>query len=162
MNVWIFQGNPKYYRITDYLRDRFITSKKILWSIKQYKKDIKPGDKVYIWRAKGNSKQTSGIIALGEMLSKPAVMEEDGKEYILGETRKIEETGMRVKIKLIEIRLTEEEGMISRSFLKEDPILKNELLILRRPNNTNYKLTPQVSQYLEKLWKSFPKNNLNR
>ncbi len=96
------------------------------------------------------------------MLSKPAVMEEDGKEYILGETRKIEETGMRVKIKLIEIRLTEEEGMISRSFLKEDPILKNELLILRRPNNTNYKLTPQVSQYLEKLWKSFPKNNLNR
>ncbi len=155
MNVWIFQGNPKYYRITDYLRDRFATNKRILWSVKQHKKDIKIGDEVYIWRAKAGSAEVSGIVAKGKIISEPALTEEDGKEYVLGEMSKIKNSGMRVKIELEEIRLTPAEGMIPRRLLKEDSALKNELLILKFANNTNYKLTPRASRYLEKLWEKF-------
>ena len=63
MNTWIFQGNPDKFNVDEYL----IQTKDIYWSVTHLKhqKQIKIGDQVYRWRAKGSSNSTSGIVAFG-------------------------------------------------------------------------------------------------
>lgn len=58
---------------------------------------------------------------------------------------------LRVKIKLEDVRLTEEEGMLKRTYLKKDPRVR-EMRILKLPFNTNYKLDPIHAQHIRKLW----------
>jgi hypothetical protein len=59
--TWIFQCNPNDFDIDGYLS---FASERILWLVKQNWKKIKPGDQVFIWRAKGNgSHGPSGIVA---------------------------------------------------------------------------------------------------
>ena len=44
---------------------------RISWLVKQRTDDIKPGDRVYLWRAGGSSKAVAGIVALATVLSVP-------------------------------------------------------------------------------------------
>lgn len=47
MTYWLFQGNPKYYRIIDGIRD----FEQMPWLTTRYAKDMAPGDGVLIWKA---------------------------------------------------------------------------------------------------------------
>ncbi|MDZ8139052.1 MAG: EVE domain-containing protein [Nostoc sp. DedQUE04] len=47
MTYWLFQGNPKYYRIIDGIRD----FEQMPWLTTRYAKDIAPGDGVLIWKS---------------------------------------------------------------------------------------------------------------
>ena len=52
-NAWIFRGNQDSFDVNSYLRN----FNYIYWSvpIKKYQKEIKVGDKVFLWRSKGKS-----------------------------------------------------------------------------------------------------------
>ena len=56
MAYWLFQGNPKYYRIMDGIRD----FEQMLWSVTRYAKDMVSGDGVLIWV----SGEQAGIYAI--------------------------------------------------------------------------------------------------
>ena len=76
-NSWIFQGNPKYYDVEASLK----ALKQQRWSVRQHKKGIKAGDKVYIW----STGPDAGILALGIIMTDPAEMAEDeeAKKFII-------------------------------------------------------------------------------
>ena len=61
LNTWIFQGNPKIFKVDDYL----LENESIWWSIRQahFVDQIQIGDEVYIWRSDGANKDSGGIVA---------------------------------------------------------------------------------------------------
>ncbi|MFS0864926.1 AAA family ATPase [Fredinandcohnia sp. 179-A 10B2 NHS] len=146
MSYWIFQGNPQRFTIDKEkypdLHDinSYVKRGKVIdWSIRQkhHLKDIEIGDKVFIWRSDGEERNTGGIIALAEVVREPFVRYEDGIPS--------------VELKVIECRLTESEGMLLRHKLKEIPQTKS-LLIIRAPQQTNYKLTDEEYNFLLWCW----------
>lgn len=60
MAYWLFQGNPKYYRVLDAIRD----FDQMSWLVTRYAKDIAVGDGVLIWLAG----KEAGIYALPKAL----------------------------------------------------------------------------------------------
>lgn len=145
MSYWIFQGNPQRFTIDNekypdiHDINNYVKEGKIIdWSIRQkhHLNDVKVGDKVFIWRSDGEERNSGGIIALTEVVSEPFVKNDD----IPG-----------VELKVKDSRLTEDEGMLLRHRLKELPETQN-LLIIRAPQMTNYKLTEEEYHYLSKYW----------
>ncbi|MFM7369652.1 MAG: EVE domain-containing protein, partial [Sphaerospermopsis kisseleviana] len=45
MNYWLFQGNPKYYKVIEAIKD----FEQMPWLVTRYAKDIAIGDGVIIW-----------------------------------------------------------------------------------------------------------------
>lgn len=145
MTSWIFQGNPKKFRIDEYLRNRQL----ITWEIRQthFKDEISIGDEVFIWRSDGNKPGSGGIVAKGEILSRPTEIKDDAPK--LWDKPPENLIKLRVIIKLEDVRLG--KGMLKRSGLKEDPTASN-MRILKIPRETNYKLEPLHSRYIKQLW----------
>ncbi|WP_404469624.1 AAA family ATPase [Sutcliffiella horikoshii] len=147
MTFWIFQGNPQRFTIdnekyphlhdiNDYVRKGNV----IDWSIRQkhFSNDIKIGDKVFIWRSDGEEKNSGGIVALTEVVTEPYVVEDNYPS---------------VELVVLDCRITEEEGMLLRHKLKEVPET-SQLLIIRAPQMTNYKLTDEEFGYIDRFWSS--------
>ncbi len=63
MTYWLFQGNPKYYRIINGIRD----FEQMPWLATRYAKDMAPGDGVMIWK----SGDKAGIYAIAEIIESP-------------------------------------------------------------------------------------------
>lgn len=145
MSYWIFQGNPQRFTIDQEkypdLHDinAYVKEGKVIdWSIRQkhHLNDIKIGDQVFIWRSDGEEKNSGGIIALSEVVSEPFTKNDDMPA---------------VDLKVIDCRINEEEGMLLRHKLKEIPETK-QLLILRAPQMTNYKLSEEDYNYIIHYW----------
>ncbi|WP_182199328.1 AAA family ATPase [Paraliobacillus salinarum] len=145
MTSWLFQGNPKRFTINNdkypdiHDIDNYVKKGKVIdWSIRQkhFVDDIKVGDEVMIWRSDGDKKDSGGVIAVTEMIHGPYETDEDN---------------IAVELKVKECRLTESEGMLLRSKLKEMPETKN-LLILKAPQSTNYKLKEEEYESLIYYW----------
>lgn len=138
MAYWLFQGNPKYYRIIDAIRD----FEQMPWLVTRYGKDIAPGDGVLIWK----SGQDAGVYAIAEIIELPKMLEKvPDIGYWIDKSRLGSKPQARIRFtsKLLEKPLL-------RKNLKEDPILRN-LLVIRAPSNTNFKLTPQEWQRVHEL-----------
>lgn len=138
MAYWLFQGNPKYYRIIDAIRD----FEQMPWLVTRYDKDIAPGDGVLIWK----SGQDAGVYAIAEIIEPPKMLEKvPDIGYWIDKSRLGSKPQARIRFtsKLLEKPLL-------RKNLKEDPILRN-LLVIRAPSNTNFKLTPQEWQRVHEL-----------
>jgi len=125
MAYWLFQGNPKYYRIIDGIRD----FTQMPWLVTRYAKEMQPGDGVLIWM----SGKDAGVYAISELLEPPQLIPSPPDiGYWLDKSL----MGKRPQaiIRFIERPLL-------RSELKQDPVLKS-LVVLRQPNATNFKVTP--------------------
>ncbi len=86
---WIFQANQKYYDI-----DAALASvSEMTWSVNQYKQTISAGDEVFIWR----SGPEAGIVATAEVLTAPAVMEQDGLQFAV-QPDKFSSPALRVSV----------------------------------------------------------------
>jgi len=148
MTSWIFQGNPKVFRVDEYLQNR----KSILWTIRQrhFRDDISVGDEVYIWRSDGDNPKSGGIVAKGKVISHPQAMEDDAPNLWIEKRESPFE--LRVKIELEDVRLTEEEGMIKRVDLEKDDNV-GDMRILAFRSQTNYRSEPEHAKHIESLWK---------
>ncbi|ETI69449.1 AAA family ATPase [Neobacillus vireti] len=133
MGKWIFQGNPKQFDVNTYVQENEVVE----WSIrqKQFVDEISKDDNIFIWRSDGGNKNTGGIIALCEAVSDPIKEEEDYK----------------VKLKILERRLTVEKGMLLRHELKEIPDTMN-LQIFKISQLTNYRLSDEEYNRIINLW----------
>jgi len=69
---WIFQANPKIFDINGAIAEL----KEINWKVSRYRDRIHAGDTVYIWEAG----EEAGIIAIGKILSNPALIEDSEPE----------------------------------------------------------------------------------
>lgn len=147
MASWIFQGNPKKFRINDYLSSR----KLIIWGIRQeyYAKKMSIGDKVFIWRSDEKDTPSGGIIAKGTIVSLPSNYADDAVEFWIIEPKI--QPKLRVKIKLDEVKLNEKKGILKRSQLSQDKELIN-MKILSYFSQTNYLLDEKHAKRLDELW----------
>ena len=152
-NTWLFQGNPKLFDIDDYLT-RY--QQLVYWRTPTHRNSISLGDRAFMWR----SGESSGIIASGVVVELPAIdphlkhPEALGADLWMADELAARRTAPdvpKVGISLDSVRLTEEEGMIPRTILKDDPSLSQNTII-RQPNSTVFSVTPEQANRLEELW----------
>ncbi|BAZ82735.1 EVE domain-containing protein [Sphaerospermopsis kisseleviana CS-549] len=130
MNYWLFQGNPKYYKVVEAIQG----FEQMPWLVTRYAKDIAIGDGVIIWV----SGTQAGIYAIAEITeSAKFITEIPDKKYWSDSTRALgkQQAIIRFTNKLIECPLL-------KTSLQQDPILKS-LLVIRAPNSTNFKVTSE-------------------
>ncbi len=138
MAYWLFQGNPKYYRVLDAIKEL----EAIPWLVTRYAKDIAAGDGVIIWL----SGSRGGIYATAEVIEPAQFLTEiPDKKYWVDSTRAL---GKQQAI----IRFTNKfvESPLLKNQLQEDSVLKN-LLVLRAPNSTNFKVSSEEWEQVQKL-----------
>lgn len=138
MAYWLFQGNPKYYRIIDGIRD----FTQMPWLVTRYAKEMQPGDGVLIWI----SGKEAGLYAIAEMIEAPKLMQEvPDIGYWLDKSRLGEKP-------FATIRFTDKllDQPLLRSELKQDPVLST-LIVIRQPNSTNFKVTAEEWQRVYEL-----------
>ncbi|CAM4081218.1 HNH endonuclease [Bacillus manliponensis] len=142
-NTWIFQGNPLYFRINDYIEE----NEQWFWSLNQehYKDVLREGDTVYIWRSDGGQKGTGGVIAKGKVTWN-IKQTSHGAVYWIDEDRTDEKEMIPINREQVL-----KQSSIARMELAEHPVLHN-LLILRMANQTNYLLSSEHGEALDRLW----------
>jgi predicted RNA-binding protein with PUA-like domain len=129
MAYWLFQGNPKYYRILDALGDR----DELPWLVTRYAKEIQIGDGVLVWMAGPDA----GIYAIAEVIQTPEIYPvlPDPDYWLTPKNAKLDKP--RAQLKFTRKLLGQP---LRRNELKQDQIL-GQLLVIRAPNSTNFKIT---------------------
>lgn len=154
MNTWIFQGNPTMFNVDDYL----LENEKIWWSIRQEHLAplIELGDKVFIWRSNGTIRDSGGIVARTEVISKPQYYtnDEESAQYWYEDVGGDEYLAVELKVLELEV-----ENNLKRTELLKDDILK-ELPILKLKQNTNYLLKDDIALSLNVAWKQLISMNI--
>ena len=136
--TWIFQANPKMYKITTSLR----AEQEEYWNLRQYAREIAPRDRVLIWLCGTKA----GIYALGTVAS-PATDSADtmtGQGY-WNEKEEGEKVLPRAWVRYERVFL---ERPLLKAFIECDPDLWN-LSILQQPRGTNFPVTDDEWRALE-------------
>jgi hypothetical protein len=144
---WIFQGNPTRFDIDKYLS---VYPEYIYWTAERGTRGMKEGDRAFIWRSKPNA----GVVAIGEIAEPPVPATEVAHRDALGEELWHEEpdlAGLKAGIRLHEVRLNVEEGMLTRSTVKDSPVL-SRTRIIRAPQGTVFRLEGEEVAEMERLW----------
>lgn len=137
-NVWIFQANPTVFDI-----DRAVSEEpEMTWVVRQYAKEVKQGDRVYIWR----SGPEAGIIATASVLADPVVLPGVADSPYALKPESLEKSELRVRLKVGEVL----PAPILRADLLEDPVLK-DLEVITFPNATNFRVLAEQDAALRSL-----------
>jgi EVE domain len=133
---WLFQGNPKYYRLLEAIRD----FEQMPWLVTRYAKEITAGNGVLIWKAGDKA----GIYATAKIIEPPSFLEKQPDlNYWLDKSR----LGSKPQA-IIQFTHKWLDRPLLREDLKQDPLLK-DLSVIRQPNATNYKIAPQQWQRVQ-------------
>lgn len=138
-SAWIFQGNPRFYDVIGAVK----SLNKLTWAVNQYQRQIKHGDKAYIWV----SGTDGGIIASGTILCDPKLRKPNTSDpYNRGEPLKTD-SYLAVDIQ-IDRRLT--LSKVPRAVLLVDERTKR-LEILNYPGATNFRVTKAQEEVIESI-----------
>jgi len=130
---WIFQGNPDVFDIEEYLSAN--EGKIIDWSANQSQDQMKKGDVVYFWSAKGG-----GMCGVGAITGKPADRFRGDVEAKFG--------NKKVDVKLF--RFFNQQNRIMRSDLLNNRVLSNSKII-KQPQGSNFLLSEKEAFEIQKL-----------
>jgi len=136
---WIFQGNPKYYEVIDAVNELDT----ITWAVNQYQKQIKEGDKAYIWL----SGPGGGIVAVGTILCDPKIAKPDFKDPYNRSEILNKEPYLAVDIQL-HTKLI--DSIVDRTLLLSDERTKR-MEILTYPGATNFCVTKEEDEVIESI-----------
>ena len=152
--AFVFQGNPNKFDIDDYLT-RYPN---IYWSVPRLGREIRIGDQIFIWR----SGASAGAVALGRITDLPTEIRNINYPEALGNdlwrSGLDEPTTIKAGISIDEVRLSIEDGMVTREVCKNDPILKQNAIITN-PQGTVFRLSDDEFTRFYELWNS---SNLTR
>jgi EVE domain len=128
-SAWLFQSNPVLYDLRGALR----SLKEQVWSVSRYAKEIRRGDRVYLWEAG----RQGGIAGVAE-ISESARLQPEPPEQL--PFAKITEAfaGDRLRARLRIIRVI--EPVIPRQFIISNPEL-SAIGVLRCSRGTNFRLS---------------------
>ena len=141
-NIWLFQANPKFFD----LADRLLTARtgdEDSWTVTSYRDEMRPGDTVLLWLAGTQA----GMYAVGELTGQPILRTYEGEippwlEAEEGETI----SAWSVSFRYTRILPTP----VLKATLTGHPVLR-EMLILKTPNRTNFRVTRVEWEVLEPL-----------
>lgn len=146
MKTWLFQANPDRFDLDGYLAANLET---ITWVVRQHREKIALGDAVFIWKAQGSIKATSGIIAECRVIS--AVESRPSDAGALPFWSKKEVLKSEPRVELLVVRVASSREVLKRDWLKADPVL-SELAIFKMAQGTNYVIADQQTKRLRVLW----------
>ena len=136
--AFIFQANPTYYDIASAVRELA----EMNWSVRQSPKQIRAGDRVYVWE----SGPGGGVVAEGTILTDPAVLPEQEGQQFIRDSAKFEADAVRVRLSIDRVL----EPPISKTNSMMHPVLK-DLGILKFPNATNYRISEEEDAALQEM-----------
>lgn len=142
--AWIFQANPRIYEIDRAIR----TLPSIEWTVRQYRRQVHAGDRVYVWR----SGESAGIVAVGSVLTSPSESAPDAVEepfYLNREAFSEVESRVRIGIEQVV------DPPLLATALSSDSNLAN-LQILKFRNATVFRVTAEEDAYLQELLRLAP------
>ncbi|TGM03239.1 HNH endonuclease [Leptospira jelokensis] len=151
MNSWILQGSPDQFDINEYLTIADV----IYWSVPYQKhvNQMKIGDQVFIWRSKGKSKNSYGVIAYGVIIFEPINRNLISEKIQLydnlwkGDYEEKSET--KIGIRILNLRLSVESGMITSDDFFNDEILKNSQIIKSRTGTVFHLSETEFNRIME-------------
>jgi len=114
MNCWVFQANPKIYRVDAALEEL----SEHTWTVNQHRKEIAAGDEVFVWRCGENA----ALVAAGTVLTDPAMLEAFPEEQRF-EAQPLKLDGKRLRVKIRTGKLWVETRLWRRSqFFNAGPV----------------------------------------
>lgn len=130
--TWIFQANPKRYRIEESLR----VESDELWNLNQHAQKVRAGDRVLVWM----SGPRAGIYAVGSIISDPAETPDTpiGQGYWTNERDGVHP---RPRVLVAYERVLIDRPLL-KCYLECDPSL-DDLQVLRQPRGTNFPVTEE-------------------
>lgn len=133
MAYWLFQGNPKYHRLLDAIREQ----DEMPWLVTRYKNQMQVGDGVLIWVAG----ESAGIYAIAEIITPPEIMspEQISDLPYWTDTMRLREDKPRANIHFIRKLIGQP---LRKGELRFDRTLR-DLDVIRTPSSTNFKITPE-------------------
>lgn len=146
MTTWIFQANPDQFDIDGYLATAPGT---IQWLVRQHGADMRAGDQVFIWRAKGKGDaKLSGIVAEAFIESPPKVRDDDPESmsFWLNGTPQPE---LRARLRIARIEL---KDRFQRNWFDHDAVMLGATIFTLRAG-TNFRLTDEQAYRLNALWR---------
>ena len=141
-NVWLFQANPSIYNIDQALSEL----DELTWVVRQYKSDIRTGDRVYIWRAGADA----GVVATATVEDDPAETAPAADDPYTLKPEAFSKSELRVRLR-IDTALPE---AVRRSDLLEHAVLKS-LEVITFANATNFRVSPEQDEALQTLVTGF-------
>lgn|GEM_PF-5440869 len=136
--AFIFQANPAYYDIEAAVN----SLGEMNWSVKQHRRQVRAGDRVYIWKSEPNR----GLIAEGTILTDPQPLPtQEGPEFIRDPERFAGEQ-LRVRLSIDQVL----DPPLLAPELMDHPVL-GEMRIFKIANNTDYRLSEEEDAALQSL-----------
>ena len=140
---WIVQANPDRYNLDGRLQ---LAPEAVSWSIRQHADRVAEGDVVWIWRAAGTGKRTSGIVARGRF-GGPAHDDVSPDPFVIGGL--IEGDAPRRAVTLDAV--LPPGDALAREVIAGDPALAS-LSILTVPQSTVFPVRIEEANALEALF----------
>jgi hypothetical protein len=160
MGAWLLQANPDQFDVTTYV-ERF---RDIYWSVKKeiWQRKAAVGDVVFIWRARGHSKNVSGVIASG-YITEPATDKSNvrfkgniGADLWMPGHQEL--SSKKIGIHLEEVRTSQGNGMLLSAHFQNDSILARSQIITVR-SGAVFQLTEIQARRIRELWGSEPSSD---
>jgi hypothetical protein len=146
--TWLFQANPSKFDIDSFLATH---PAEFTWLVTRYRREIMPGDQVFIWRSNNETtNEQGGVIAETAVIASATPLPDHPKPLPYW-TDPSEAQGVRDQARLRLVRIAGKRTVLRRDWLKEDPILR-DLTILKMANATNYEVLPEQAVRLNALW----------
>ena len=154
--AWLAQGSMNYFDITHYVKDYPVVYLSV--NVAKHQREMTVGDPIYIWRAKGQSNDVSGVIAFGEILETCARLDQVKlPQYLLpvDRSKRVDAPGkdLKIGIKILERRVSPDDGMILREIVAKHPLLSQTAIIKAGTGSTFSLSEDRFSAYCD-LWNS--------
>jgi hypothetical protein len=140
---WIFQANPQIYDLAEALK----RIKVFRWSVRQFGKEIRAGDRVFLWI----SGPSGGLVAKGITTSNPGPLEEREEERLFYTDPTSTAAELRVELQIQDVF----SPPIPRASILGHPILSS-ISLVRAPQGTNFSISEVEADALEALGRPLP------
>lgn len=142
---WILQSSADRIDHATYL----VAGSTTVHGVRRYPDRITPGDRVWLWQAKGKSRDTPGIVARGTVIEAASFRGFDRPDAAHGEA--VLRPKLRVTVRVDETRFTPTEGMITREEVRRLPEMTTHPIVTSN-TGSDFALSDEQIAALQDLW----------
>lgn len=142
MSAWLFQGNPKFYKVRPALRHFRDSGRPTTWLVNKHQNRVHAGDHVFFWEAGPQA----GLVGWGTTEAEPCRLHLEAEEsQFVVERAMFDGARLRVRIRV------EGACYFGRGKLRENLILSRWAAVARGVRGTNFAIPAVVLQELEEI-----------
>jgi len=150
--TWILQSNADRVDLAACLA----VGGTVAHGVRRFVGDIAVGDRVFLWRARGRTRVAPGIVAFGAVVEPAAIRPLDHPEAARTDT--VLRPKLRVRLRVDDVRLTLEEGMIPREDVRRLPEMAGHPIVTSNMGS-DFALDEAQVEALMSLWGRRPSSD---